>query len=177
MYVTLMSRRFWREQLSTVKGQKRAMKRAPLCVRLKRYSSTFNTNISLSNSYCRNRLTPRSSDSLVVRVRCLYARLWPVRLLLPAEHDRVQGSSLYLYVYLYIRLGGTDIFKSSGHHSQRCCFHTDRPTGVVLCASSAVDTSVGTPRHTRGYARPRAYLGRPVPCSDMHAQSRSRRPS
>ena len=26
------------------------------------------------------------------------------------------------------RLGGIDERTSSGHHSQRCCFHTDRPT-------------------------------------------------
>ena len=26
------------------------------------------------------------------------------------------------------RLGGTNKLTSSGHHSQRCCFHSDRPT-------------------------------------------------
>ena len=37
-------------------------------------------------------------------------------------------SPTHTHLPLPERLGGIDKLTSSGHHSQRCCFHTDRPT-------------------------------------------------
>ena len=54
---------------------------------------------------------------------------------------------------LPIRLGGTDMFTFSGHHSQRCCFHTDRPTDVLLHTRAPPHALQCAPRAPRALRR------------------------
>ena len=55
------------------------------------------------------------------------------------------------------RLGGIDKLTSSGHHSQRCCFHTDRPT-YTYRGGAGVPESTSTARTCR--ASPSTYTAR-----------------
>ena len=46
------------------------------------------------------------------------------------------------------RLGGIDKLTSSGHHSQRCCFHTDRPTDKHTHGTQTRTHTADTHKHT-----------------------------
>ena len=57
--------------------------------------------------------------------------------------DAYTATATVLSTLEYSRVGGTDIFTSSGHHLQRCCFHTDRPTcsSIATMSYSRVTTN------------------------------------